>query len=195
MLGGMDTSVLAAIARWPNVPAVFGWLELTARGEWRIRGEPIANAAIREFIGRNYAADERGRWFFQNGPQRVYITLELAPWVVRVQHDLTLRMHTGLAPAQLHAAALVDESVLVLLTDLGAGNIDDRDAAKFLSVLTGAAGRPLADSDFDGVLCGAIDAEVSTARCGLRGPPVPLARLNRAQLAGEFGFEPRPQAA
>ena len=24
---GMDATVLAAIARWPNVPAVFGWLQ------------------------------------------------------------------------------------------------------------------------------------------------------------------------
>src|SRR5690606_15898587 len=35
----MDPEVLAAIAKWPNVPAVYGWLGLTARGEWRLRGE------------------------------------------------------------------------------------------------------------------------------------------------------------
>jgi len=75
----MDADVLAAIAKWPNVPAVYGWLLLTKRGEWRIRGEPIVNAAIGDFIGRNYAADDRGRWFLQNGPQRVYVDLELSP--------------------------------------------------------------------------------------------------------------------
>ncbi|MGB3277244.1 MAG: DUF2946 family protein, partial [Castellaniella sp.] len=30
----MDDQVLAAMARWPNVPAVHGWLSLTARGQW-----------------------------------------------------------------------------------------------------------------------------------------------------------------
>lgn len=83
-LARMDETVLAAMARWPDVPHVYGWLSLTARGQWRMRGEPIANAAIRDFIGRNYGCDEDGRWFFQNGPQRVYVTLELTPWVYRV---------------------------------------------------------------------------------------------------------------
>ena len=94
----MDPSVLAAIAKWPGVPDVFGWLSLTARGEWRMRGEPIANPAICEFIGRNYAADEGGRWYFHSGPQRVYVTLELAPWVYRMQPDDRLRMFAGLVP-------------------------------------------------------------------------------------------------
>ena len=42
----MDADVLAAIAKWPNVPAVFGWLGLTARGEWRLKGQSIENAAM-----------------------------------------------------------------------------------------------------------------------------------------------------
>ncbi len=81
----MDADVIAAMAKWPNVPAVFGWLQLTARGEWRIRGERIANPAIRAFIGRNYAVDSNGRWYFQNGPQRVFASLALTPWVYRVR--------------------------------------------------------------------------------------------------------------
>src|SRR5690242_19523336 len=75
----VDESVARSIVKWPNVPAVFGWLELDRRGNWRIKGEKIANAALREFIGRNYERDERGRWFFQNGPQRVYVRLACAP--------------------------------------------------------------------------------------------------------------------
>ena len=83
----MDPTVVAALAKWPDVPAVYGWLGLTARGEWRLQGQPIGNAALREFIGRNYAGDERGRWYFQNGPQRVFVTLEAAPWVWQVAQD------------------------------------------------------------------------------------------------------------
>ncbi len=96
----MDDTVLAAIAKWPNVPAVYGWLGLSARGEWRLKGQPIGNAALREFIGRNYAADERGRWYFQNGPQRVFVELEAAPWIWRISSDGLQRQvlaHTGRA--------------------------------------------------------------------------------------------------
>ena len=41
-------------------------------------------AAFADFIARNYEADEHGRWFFQNGPQRVFVDLELAPLVLGV---------------------------------------------------------------------------------------------------------------
>src|ERR1700693_3246190 len=71
----MDEVVLRAIQKWPNVPSVYGWLSLDRRGNWSIKGEHIANPAIASFIGRNYARDEKGRWYFQNGPQRVFVTL------------------------------------------------------------------------------------------------------------------------
>jgi hypothetical protein len=80
----MDDIVKAAIAKWPNVPAVFGWLSLNGRGNWRIKDDPIENEAINEFIGRNYMNDGCGNWFFQNGPQRVYVSLEIAPWIYRL---------------------------------------------------------------------------------------------------------------
>ena len=63
----MDEIVARSLAKWPNVPAVYGCQELDRRGNWLIKGERIGNAALREFIGRNYEADERGRWYFQNG--------------------------------------------------------------------------------------------------------------------------------
>src|SRR5258708_15872276 len=85
----MDEIVARSIAKWPNVPAVYGWLSLDRRGNWLIRSasatqtfERIGNAALREFIGRNYEADTRGPWFFQTGPQRVYVRLVYPPLVV-----------------------------------------------------------------------------------------------------------------
>ena len=65
----MDEIVQRAIAKWPNVPAVFGWLSLDGRGNWAIKGERVHNKVITDFIGRNYGCDSDGRWFFQNGPQ------------------------------------------------------------------------------------------------------------------------------
>ena len=64
----MDDSVLRGLAKWPDVPAVYGWLSLDRRGHWRIKGEHIGNPTVSAFIGRNYEYDSQGRWFFQNGP-------------------------------------------------------------------------------------------------------------------------------
>ena len=93
----MDDSVLRAMAKWPNVPAVYGWLALDRRGRWLLRDEPIANRAAVRFIDRNYGVDDGGRWYFQNGPQRVFVRLDYTPWVLRLRVDGGLDTHTGLA--------------------------------------------------------------------------------------------------
>ncbi|MGG1944828.1 DUF2946 family protein [Trinickia sp. NRRL B-1857] len=90
----MDDIVKAALAKWPNVPHCTGWLLLDRRGQWRMRdegaqargelGTQIRHAALIGFIERNYASDDDGCWFFQNGPQRVYVELAYTPWVVRL---------------------------------------------------------------------------------------------------------------
>ena len=83
----MDEIVARSLLKWPNVPAVYGWLALDRRGNWLIKGQRIGNAALRDFIGRNYQADEKGRWYFQNGPQRVYVSLAYTPLVVRYEGE------------------------------------------------------------------------------------------------------------
>lgn len=190
----MDDSVLAAIAKWPDVPHVYGWLRLTARGQWQLRGEPIANAAIRDFIGRNYASDERGRWFFQNGPQRVYVELELAPWVYRLHSDGVPVAQTGARPRELREAALLGDGRLVLQTDLGPGGVDDRDAPRLLPALVDADGRPLAEEVVERWLDGDGAAWLAAGRLGLRGGIVPLRRMNADDLGARYGFERQPAA-
>ena len=97
----MDDIVKQAMAKWPNVPHVYGWLALDRRGVWRIKGDAVTNAVIAGFIGRNYAHDELGRWFFQNGPQRVFVELEYTPFVYRIVWNadphapLRIETHTG----------------------------------------------------------------------------------------------------
>jgi hypothetical protein len=84
----MDDIVIRAMAKWPKVPVVYGWLSLDRRGRWSIKSgsperpdaashgfEPVTNQKLVEFIGRNYTHDAQGRWYFQNGPQRVYVAL------------------------------------------------------------------------------------------------------------------------
>ena len=95
----MDPIVEAALKKWPNVPHCHGWLALDARGDWymrddrvraagpfpQVKGSRIVHDKLLAFIGRNYAVDAQGCWFFQNGPQRVYVELEAAPWIWRLQ--------------------------------------------------------------------------------------------------------------
>jgi hypothetical protein len=139
----MDAIVEAALRKWPNVPHCHGWLALDARGDWYMRDERIQAAGpfpqvkgsridhdkLREFIHRNYAADADGAWFFQNGPQRVYVELEAAPWVWRLDatgDDIQVCSHTGL-PAQPLQSWLDEHGRLFLDTPLGFGLVHTLD--------------------------------------------------------------------
>ncbi|MEC3765794.1 DUF2946 family protein [Cupriavidus sp. SS-3] len=124
----MDDIVRQAMARWPNVPNAYGWLTLDRRGQWRLRneyaqqhglsGDPIRHEALIGFIERNYQCDERGCWYFQNGPQRVFVTLDYAPWIVRL-HQGALQTTTG-QPFTLQAC-FADEHGNVVLAGTVAG--------------------------------------------------------------------------
>ncbi len=135
----MDPIVEAALKKWPNVPHCFGWLALDARGDWymrdgrvraagpfpQVKGSRIRHEKLLAFIGRNYTHDDQGQWFFQNGPQRVYVELEAAPWVWRLQDD-RVTSHTGL-PAQVQGSWLDEPGRLYLATDLGLGLVHTLD--------------------------------------------------------------------
>lgn len=142
----MDDIVKAALAKWPHVPACFGWLGLDARGQWFMRDDrtqaagpfagPGSSAASRgallrhdkliDFIGRNYEADETGRWFFQNGPQRVYVELEATPLVWRIGSDFSAVSHTGQA-ARIQRCVMDEHGRLYLDTDRGLGLVHTQD--------------------------------------------------------------------
>jgi hypothetical protein len=139
----MDEIVLAALKKWPNVPACYGWLALDARGDWYMRDERVQAAGpfpavkgsridhpkLRDFIHRNYLADAAGAWHFQNGPQRVYIELEAAPWVWRLPvagSASKVLAHTG-ASATVASIWLDEHGRLFLGTDLGLGIVHTQD--------------------------------------------------------------------
>ena len=91
------------------------------------KGSRLLHDKLVAFIGRNYLADERGQWFFQNGPQRVYVELEATPWVWRLQPDGEVLAHTG-APAGAVQRCLLDEAGrLYLVTGLGLGLVHTSD--------------------------------------------------------------------
>jgi hypothetical protein len=129
MARAMDDAVLRSMAKWPNVPDVYGWLSLDRRGNWLLKRERIGNAALREFISRNYQPDARGCWYFQNGPQRVFVALAYTPLVLHFEGE-TLLDHCGrpFSPGQ----AFIDEEGSVLMAGKpGAGLLDDRDLAAY----------------------------------------------------------------
>ena len=125
----MDEIVARSLARWPNVPAVYGWLALDRRGDWLIKGSRIGNAALREFIGRNYQADAAGRWYFQNGPQRVYVALAYTPLVVHYEGE---RLVDHRARPFRSAEVFEDDEGSVLFAGEGTvALLDDRDLVRF----------------------------------------------------------------
>jgi hypothetical protein len=141
----MDEMVRAALKKWPNVPACTGWLALDARGDWYMRdariqargafpavkGSRIEHEKLREFIERNYEAAKDGQWFFQNGPQRVFVELEAAPHVWRLMAvpgtAPTVRSHAGGREAAVESAWLDEHGRLFLLTDAGYGIVHTQD--------------------------------------------------------------------
>ena len=118
----MDDWVLKAMQRWPNVPALFGWLGLDRRGRWLIKGEAITHPRIVETINRNYGVDEHGRWYFQNGPQRGYFELAYAPFVLRRDADGFVT-HNELHVERATQAILDETGTLSLSTEHGLGEI------------------------------------------------------------------------
>lgn len=143
----MDEIVKAALQKWPNVPHCHDWLALDARGDWYLRDEPtqlagpfpqskgsrIEHDKLKAFIARNYEADAQGAWFFQNGPQRVYVWLEAAPWVLGVQADEAepsgwrVETHTGLRIQEVREVLLDEHGRLFLATERGLGVVRSPD--------------------------------------------------------------------
>ena len=193
----MDDIVRQALAKWPNVPHCTGWLLLDRRGNWRMRddevqargapGEPIRHAALLAFINRNYEADAGGQWFFQNGPQRVYVELGYTPWVVRLgvgdedggKPGLTLTDQAGNAFEP--AAAYLDDEGGVLFTDTS--------TPPRIAVLH--------DHDLDLFSEHAeVTEDGSAGRLRWRdGVTLPLQPVAHARVAEQFGFVSSPAQA
>jgi hypothetical protein len=172
----MDDIVKAALKKWPNVPHCYGWLALDARGDWYMRddriqaagpfpavkGSRIQHEKLRAFIERNYAHDDAGCWFFQNGPQRVYVQLEAAPWVWRVADgEPAVTSHTGL-PAAPRGAWLDEHGRLFLDTDLGFGIVHTLDMGPAADAVERGLWRPEA-----------LDFQAMPARFGYALKPAP----------------------
>ena len=186
----MEPWVLKAMQRWPNVPAVFGWLSLDRRGRWLIKDELITRPQIVDTINANYGCDEHGRWFFQNGPQRGYMRLAYAPWVLRTQGD-GLVTHTRCPVERIARVCLDEEGSLLLETEHGAGVLSDTDLEWALMRIVCDAGAAEAD-DLAAALQQPSDS-VTRLAFSWQGKQLPIVRLDFSAQPRVFKFERHPE--
>ena len=196
----MDEIVLRGMAKWPNVPAVYGWLALNRRGQWLIKGERIANPTVTAFIGRNFERDDRGCWFFQNGPQRVFVKLDYTPLILRVASaegaPLELESHTGKRVAAVEGAWLDEDGSLLLLTEQGVGVVHDRDLQRLMPWFVDANGNPLEESVLEELMALAAGRSPVPLWLKLRETSVKVETIAAREVPGRFSFvrEPEPPA-
>ena len=95
----------------------------------QVKGSRINHEKLLAFIERNYGHDDAGSWFFQNGPQRVYVELECAPFVWRLGADNSVTAHTG-AAAQPRRCVTDEQGRVYLVCDLGFGLVHTLDVAQ-----------------------------------------------------------------
>lgn len=193
----MEDWVFRAMARWPDVPALFGWLALDGRGRWRIAGEIISRPQIIETIQRNYGHDEQGRWFFQNGPQRGYVSLESAPMVLWVDGGGRLMTHTQQAVQQVRKVYLDEHGALWMHTEHGPAVLDGSDLEWALSRLTDRENDNTIDDSQLGAALELPSGQPTALVLCLDDRRLPLQRLDRQAAPAVMGFvrEPQPTAA
>lgn len=197
----MDALVEKALAKWPNVPHCYSWLALDARGSWRMRddnaqkhnrpGDRITQAALIGFINRNYTHDEQGRWYFQNGPQRVYVNLEAAPYIARTEPQYGFFLQTGEQFHTVEAAWLSDQGRLWLQGDGKIALLDDRDLAQCMSFFF-LADQPVSDEQLMEWMADPDIAE--KLRLEWKGYSIPIGYIDETEIAPRFHFIRQPHA-
>jgi hypothetical protein len=193
----MDDIVKQAMAKWPNVPHCYGWLALDARGVWRMRdetaqradapGDKLANAALVGFIARNYARDERGCWYFQNGPQRVYVNLEATPFIARTDPSQGLVLHTGQTMPAPEQVFMLDSGGIVVRAGEQLAQLDDRDVAQLLQAIE-LDGKPVGDE----ALMAWLDNGAGQLALRWQDRRIAIERLRAEDASQRFGFVRRP---
>ena len=202
----MDEQVLRSLIKWPNVPHCFGWLALDRRGQWRMRdeyaqtnqlpGNVIQHVALNEFISRNYAHDSLGRYFFQNGPQRVFISLDATPWIARMipsesGPQLSTQCGTEIKPH----GALSDEKGNIYITGSIPQSLSDQIYSTVFTQTESLSIALLHDHDLD---LFSDQSQVEEDACSFRGSwqwdgkDLPIEPIHSAELAGRFHFIKAP---
>jgi len=202
----MDEAVLRSLIKWPNVPHCFGWLVLDRRGQWRMRdeyaqanqlsGNAIQHRALNEFISRNYGHDSLGRYFFQNGPQRVFVTLDATPWIVRMIPNQdgspkSLHLITQCGTQIYPRGALSDEKGNIYITGLLAQSYSENSDASNFTQTESLSVALLHDHDLD---LFSDQSKVQEDACSFKGvwrwdgKDLPIEPIYSAELSQRFDF-------
>jgi hypothetical protein len=203
----MDEQVLRSLIKWPNVPYCFGWLALDRRGQWRMRdeyaqtnqlsGNVIQHVALNEFISRNYAHDSLGRYFFQNGPQKVFITLDATPWIARIiPSESGLQLSTQCGTEIKPYGALSDEKGNIYITGLILQSLSDQIDSTVFTQTESLSVALLHDHDLN---LFSDQSQVEEDACSFRGSwqwgdkDLLIEPIHSVELAGRFHFIKAPK--
>ena len=194
----MDDIVKKAMAKWPNVPHCYGWLGLDARGNWRMRderaqhlglaGDKVIQEALLGFINRNYASDERGCWYFQNGPQRVFLNLEATPFIARTDPQHGLVLHTGEPVARIERGFMTERGEVIIDAGEKIAQVDDRDVGQVMALME-LGGQVATDE----ALMGWLESGEGAMNLCYRNQRVDVKRIEHEEVASAFGFVRLPK--
>ena len=203
----MDEQVVRSLIKWPNVPACFGWLALDRRGQWRmvdefaqqnqLPGQVIHHTMLNEFISRNYARDTSGRFFFQNGPQRVFISLAATPWVVRIiPSEQGIRLMTQCQTEIKPSGALSDENGNIYIAGIVKNSVYKDSNTQQFEIEECLSVAILHDHDLDQF---SELAKLHREACSFggtwnwHGDSLPLDPIHSEELSKKFGFVRQPK--
>jgi hypothetical protein len=114
---------------------------LNRRGQWLLPEGLITNLRLIEYIGDRYHYDPGTKCMVvENGPQKIFVTLEYTPWIYRItpgrKGERIFTTHTGKAVLDLKEAFVDEAGNLLLLSEWGIGVFADTDLALLIPWLS-----------------------------------------------------------
>jgi len=98
------------------------------------KGSMLKHEKLIDFIERNYSVDAQGCWYFQNGPQRVYVELEATPFIWRVDEQGAI-FSSARQTTTLVQVYMDERGWPYLQTALGFGLVHTQDVASLAQAL------------------------------------------------------------
>ncbi len=183
--------------KWPSVPNVYNWLMLDGRGNWLIKREKISHKGLIDFINAQYTADDTGRWFFQNGPQRVFVTLECTPYVLSVETDdsfMYFKTHTGQAIKIIDKLWIDNIGRLLVSWNGHIGLVSDRDLPYLTAKLNSSGSKDQINlSDLDFIKHQTQSGSRTPLNLIMNETVHNVLFINELQISRVFGFDCNPQ--
>lgn len=190
----VDSSMRARFPNWPKEPLVFGALSLDQRGQWHIYGDIIRHADVRKRLNHHYHADNQGRWYFQNGPQRLYVDLAYTPWVFHLDRDSQLRTQTGHRVQFVKSVWLDENGAMIFDSEHGPGLLREDALFSVLEKLCDRHGKSMCGNPLDPGL--ALYGQPTKPKLYLAwgGRRLPVGWIHSRIVGFKFKFIDRPGA-